>query len=227
MSHLDVRPTSRSGVVDPSASAETTDLLEESSRPAEVSDGVIRLSIEPFEIMTIRARFEGDPRPDKAVRDRGPAIEPAQPVFADYWRHNKGTAPIGYQPVSVQIRPSRLEATGPFDLPISVASERTDETVEGTVVLDVPAGGCLTGGEAISPRARWPSGVPGDRVAHRCRTRAVLRRRPDPGWRTGPRGRRGGRRRSGLDDAAAGRHFIPVAVTGGGRRTALASQHRG
>ena len=72
--------------------------------------------------MTIRARFEGDPRPDKAVEIAAPAIEPAQPVFADYWRHNKGTAPIGYQPVSVQIRPSRLEATGPFDLPISVAS---------------------------------------------------------------------------------------------------------
>jgi alpha-mannosidase len=124
----------------PFTSAETTDLLEESSRPAEVSDGVIRLSIEPFEIMTIRAQFEGDPRPDKAVEIAAPAIEPAQPVFADYWRHNKGTAPIGYQPVSVQIRPSRLEATGPFDLPISVASERTDETVEGTVVLDVPAG---------------------------------------------------------------------------------------
>ena len=87
--------------------------------------------------MTIRARFEGDPRPDKAVEIAAP-IEPAQPVFADYWRHNKGTAPIGYQPVSVDpafpargdrsVRPADLGRVG-----------RTDETVEGTVVLDVPA----------------------------------------------------------------------------------------
>jgi len=56
--------------------------------------------------------------------------------------HNKGAAPLGYQPVAVQIRPWLLAATsdGPVRLPISVASERTDGPVSGSVVLDVPAG---------------------------------------------------------------------------------------
>ena len=124
----------------PFASAELTDLLEESSRPADISDGAIRLSIDPFEIVTLRAQFEGAPRPAEEAIRPVPAVEPAQPVFADYWRHNKGPAPIGYQPVSVQIRPSRVEVSGRFDLPITVASERTDEAVEGVVVVDVPPG---------------------------------------------------------------------------------------
>jgi alpha-mannosidase len=124
----------------PFASAELTDLLEESSRPADISDGAIRLSIDPFEIVTLRAKFEGAPRPAEEAIRPVPAVEPAQPVFADYWRHNKGPAPIGYQPVSVQIRPSRVEVSGRFDLPITVASERTDEAVEGVVVVDVPPG---------------------------------------------------------------------------------------
>ena len=123
----------------PFASAELTNLLEESPRPADISDGAIRLSIEPFEIVTLRAQLDGATPPAEATHPV-PAVEPAQPVFADYWRHNKGPAPIGYQPVSVQIRPSRLEVSGPFDLPITIASERTDEAVEGAVVVDVPPG---------------------------------------------------------------------------------------
>ena len=187
----------------PFASAELTDLLEESSRPADISDGAIRLSIEPFEIVTLRAQFEGAPRPAEEAIRPVPAVEPAQPVFADYWRHNKGPAPIGYQPVSVQIRPSRVEVSGPFDLPITVASERTDEAVEGAVVVDVPPGWEASSSEQpISARAGCASGDRGECVARRCRARAVLRRRPDRRWRTGPRGRRGRRRPTGGGTAA-------------------------
>jgi hypothetical protein len=124
----------------PFAGAEQTDLLEESTRPAEVRDGEIRLALEPFEIATIRARLQGAPRSSDASEVLAPRIEPAQPVFADYWQHNKGSAPLGYQPVSVQIRPSRLEASGPFKVPITVASERTDAPVDGSVVIEVPPG---------------------------------------------------------------------------------------
>jgi hypothetical protein len=124
----------------PIAGAELTDLLEESSRPAEVRDGVIRLALEPFEIVTIRARLEGAPPSTGPRVELGPRAEVAQPVFADYWLHNKGTAPLGYQPLSVQIRPSRLAVSGPFTVPISVASERTDAPVDGSVVIEVPPG---------------------------------------------------------------------------------------
>jgi len=47
---------------------------------------------------------------------------------------------MGYQPVTVQIRPGRLAGGGPFRLPISVASERTDAPVAGTVTLVTPEG---------------------------------------------------------------------------------------
>jgi len=124
----------------PFADAELTDLLEESPRPADIRDGAITLSLEPFQIVTLRARLEGTPRPTDPPVELAPRTEPAQPVFADYWLHNKGTAPIGYQPVSVQIRPSRLKVTGPFTVPITVASERTDMPVEGSVVIHVPPG---------------------------------------------------------------------------------------
>ncbi|HEV8699249.1 MAG TPA: NEW3 domain-containing protein, partial [Candidatus Limnocylindrales bacterium] len=124
----------------PFADAELTDLLEESARPADVRDGEVRLTLEPFEIATVRVRLQGAPRSSDGPVDLAPRIEPAQPVFADYWQHNKGSAPLGYQPVSVQIRPSRLEVSGPFKVPITVASERTDAPVDGSVVIDVPPG---------------------------------------------------------------------------------------
>jgi alpha-mannosidase len=124
----------------PFGGAELTDLLEASPSPAEVRDGAIRLTLEPFQIATLRGRLEGVVRPSDAPAEIAPRVEPAQPVFADYWLHNKGAAPIGYQPVSVQIRPSRLDVDGAFKVPIVVASERTDAPVEGSVSIEVPPG---------------------------------------------------------------------------------------
>jgi alpha-mannosidase len=124
----------------PFADAELTDLLEEPSRPVEIRDRAIRLSLEPFQIATIRTRLEGVPPSNDPPVELAPRTEPVQPVFANYWLHNKGPAPIGYQPVSVQIRPSRLEVTGAFKVPITIASERTDAQVDGSAVIEVPPG---------------------------------------------------------------------------------------
>jgi len=131
----------------PFASAELTDLLEDSPRPVDVDDGAIRLSIEPYQIITLRARFESAIPTVDETAGRATRTEPVQPVFTDYWLHNKGPAPIGYQPVSVQIRPARLTVSGPFQVPISVASERTDAAVEGSVEIIVPAGWQVTPSE--------------------------------------------------------------------------------
>ncbi len=54
--------------------------------------------------------------------------------------HNKGAAPLGYQPVTVQIRPWLMSGDGPFNLPVVVASERTDAPSAGTVTLVLPDG---------------------------------------------------------------------------------------
>ena len=47
---------------------------------------------------------------------------------------------MGYQSVTVQIKPSFLAGEGPFDVPIVVASERTDGAAAGSVALIVPPG---------------------------------------------------------------------------------------
>jgi alpha-mannosidase len=126
----------------PLGGAEVTNVTEEASRPVPSAEGrgTIEVPLDPFEIVTVRAT------PSDVARSAGPAvelaprIEAAQPVFSGYWMHNKGAAPAGYQPVTVQIRPWLLSGDGPFRMPVVVASERTDGPASGTVTLIVPAG---------------------------------------------------------------------------------------
>ncbi|HEY3523172.1 MAG TPA: glycosyl hydrolase-related protein, partial [Candidatus Limnocylindrales bacterium] len=126
----------------PFESAERTNLLEAEPRPLPVAGGAIGLELEPYEIATIRAAVAVDTGVATAAAVlEGPLVtEPAEPVFADYWMHNKGAAPIGYQPVTVGIRPWLLAGPGPFRVPLVVASERTDGPVEGIATIVVPDG---------------------------------------------------------------------------------------
>jgi len=126
----------------PIGSGEATNITEEASRPLPRAgaEGTIEVAIDPCEIVTVRATPSGlAPMAGPSV-ELVPRIEPAQPVFSGYWLHNKGAAPAGYQPVTVQIRPWLLTGGGPFRLPVVVASERTDGPVAGSVSLVVPPG---------------------------------------------------------------------------------------
>ncbi len=124
----------------PFRSAERTNVLEAGGEALPIDGGAIELHLQPYEIATVRAALDvaeragGEPTPARVIS------EAAEPIFADYWMHNKGAAPIGYQPVTVGIRPWLLTGRGPFRVPVVVASERTDEPVEGTVRLVVPDG---------------------------------------------------------------------------------------
>lgn len=124
----------------PLREAYVTDLLEESRRQVRLTAGTVRHRLEPYGIATFGAVVAERP----AATDRGVSLgrrqEPAQPVYSDYWLHNKGAAPIGYQPVTVQIPPRAIAADGAFDVPVLVASERTDDAVAGTVEVVVPTG---------------------------------------------------------------------------------------
>ena len=148
-----------------------------SRRPA----SSIEVHLDPYEIATVSAALELE---DVADAPRGSELgqraEAAQPVFSDYWLHNKGAAPMGYQPVTVQIRPSFLDGDGPFALPVVVASERTDEAVAGFGRADRPAGlGGLAERADLSARAGCaPRPRRGRSTAGRGRRRAVLRGRP-------------------------------------------------
>ena len=117
-----------------------TDVLEEVRRPLPCVDGVVHLDVEGYGITTTWLHPGDVEPPTDAPMDIGPRAEPAQPVFSDYWRHNRGTSPMGYQPVTVQIVPTALVGDGPFVLPVLVASERTDEAVPGRVEIVAPPG---------------------------------------------------------------------------------------
>jgi alpha-mannosidase len=129
----------------PLGGAVVTGPTEESSRPARAADGRITVPLAPYEIVTVRATPAKDAKGGQGTKDAdradlAPRGEAAQPVFSGYWLHNKGAAPTGYQPVTVQVRPWVLTADGPFGVPVVVASERTDDPVAGTVSIVVPPG---------------------------------------------------------------------------------------
>jgi alpha-mannosidase len=162
------RPSSVSiGSSFPFAAAASTNVVEEAQeRSLPVRDGAVHLELEPYEIATVRVQPAPAPNAKPGAQPGAqpattpaPRAEPAQPVFSDYWMHNKGAAPIGYQPVTVQIRPRFIEGAGSFSLPIVVASERTDVDTAGTVRVVVP-----TGWEATPPERQYRL-APGSHVA--------------------------------------------------------------
>ncbi|MER7667401.1 glycoside hydrolase family 38 C-terminal domain-containing protein [Kitasatospora sp. NPDC096128] len=83
--------------------------------------------------------------PGAAARPEGPALgpvaEPAQPVHARYWLHNRGPAPLGYLPVSVGASPGLLRTAGEaVTFSAALSSQLRDAAVEGTAVVLPPEG---------------------------------------------------------------------------------------
>ncbi|HEX6681764.1 MAG TPA: glycoside hydrolase family 38 C-terminal domain-containing protein [Candidatus Limnocylindrales bacterium] len=89
-------------------------------------------TLEPFEIRTLALTAE--PHPVETQVEIGPRAEPVQPVYARYWLHNKGPAPTGNQPVSVHLH--RRDRT----VEVTVASDLTESTYDGTVWITAPEG---------------------------------------------------------------------------------------
>jgi hypothetical protein len=63
----------------------------------------------------------------------GPDAEPAQPLYAKYWLHNRGPAPLGGLPLAVHV-------TAGDRLTVSVASAATDVDLHGFVRVVTPDG---------------------------------------------------------------------------------------
>jgi alpha-mannosidase len=62
----------------------------------------------------------------------GPEAEPVQPLYAKYWLHNRGPAPLGGLPLAVHVDPATMT--------VSVASDATDVDLHGFVRLVLPDG---------------------------------------------------------------------------------------
>ncbi|MBD0695285.1 NEW3 domain-containing protein [Streptomyces sp. CBMA123] len=105
----------------------------------------------------------------------GPVAEPAQPVHARYWLHNRGPAPLGYLPVSVGASPGLLRTAGEaVTLSVALSSQLRDAAVEGTAAVlapkgwttsvgsrpyRLPAGGHLRFPVTVTPPAGVPAGL--------------------------------------------------------------------
>jgi len=110
-----------------------TGLLENDPRPID------RIMLHGFEISTVLAEFV----PHRERPDGGAALvpdaEPAQPLYARYWLHNRGPAPLGGLPAVAHLHPHRIVASGrQVELRLTAASDCTDATLSGTVELVYP-----------------------------------------------------------------------------------------
>ncbi|SHE59307.1 alpha-mannosidase [Streptoalloteichus hindustanus] len=117
------------------------DLLEQrgDSLPG---DGELAAELTGYETATFVAKPELVV-PNTAVRpgsSLAPDAEDAQPLSARYWLHNRGPAPLGGLPASVHVDPvqAEVEPGGRLTLTVSVASDRTDGDLHGTVRLVTP-----------------------------------------------------------------------------------------
>jgi len=110
-------------------------LLEDGSRP------VGNLELHGFEIATVTAEFgDVDRAGEPAVL--APDTEAAQPLYARYWLHNRGPAPLGGLPAVAHLHPHRLAAAAgqTVSLRLTVASDCTDAALTGVVELICPPG---------------------------------------------------------------------------------------
>ena len=112
--------------------AGTTDLLERPRRGH--VDEMAPYGITTLALAAIGHRGRAVDSDGSAAVEIGPRVEPVQPVYARYWLHNKGPAPMGNQPVSVHLhrRGETVEVT--------VASDLTDSVYEGVVTVSAPLG---------------------------------------------------------------------------------------
>ncbi|EKF24842.1 NPCBM-associated, NEW3 domain of alpha-galactosidase family protein [Mycolicibacterium hassiacum DSM 44199] len=113
------------------------DLLEQ-PRPQQAE----RLRLHGFEIATVLTRLN---LPQLTAADDptlAPEAEQVQPLYARYWLHNRGPAPLGGLPVSCYLHPQHAAAEpgATTRLRLTVASDCTDEVLHGRVRLGGPAG---------------------------------------------------------------------------------------
>ncbi|MGE2718353.1 NEW3 domain-containing protein [Mycolicibacterium celeriflavum] len=120
------------------SAAVRVDLLERPRVQEVTPDG---LSLHGFEIATVLARFNLPQvlQADHAVL--APDAEEAQPLYARYWLHNRGPAPLGGLPAVAHLHPQHVVASDSVvQLRLTVASDCCDEVLHGRVRLLCPDG---------------------------------------------------------------------------------------
>ena len=122
---------------------ERANLLEELPRPVDT------LELHGYDIATVLAHLDIPRRDGCGVTVLAPDAESAQPLYARYWLHNRGPAPLGGLPAVAHLHPHRLDAAagGTVALRLTAASDCTDTTLSGHVHLIAPPGWAVTPAE--------------------------------------------------------------------------------
>ena len=127
----------RSGLRRVSAAARV-DLLEQ-PRVQQVSED---LSLHGFEIATVLTRLNLSQVLEADHTVLAPDAEAAQPLYARYWLHNRGPAPLGGLPAVAHLHPQHVavEPNSDVQLRLTVASDCSDTVLHGHVRLLLPDG---------------------------------------------------------------------------------------
>lgn len=101
-----------------------------------------------YQVATVLARFDL-PATLADAAALAPNAEAAQPLYARYWLHNRGPAPLGGLPAVAHLHPSLVSAQPGRDVTVRVtaASDCSDATLRGGVVLACPDGWSATPAE--------------------------------------------------------------------------------
>jgi hypothetical protein len=112
----------------------SANLLEEPGSP------LASIEVPGCDAVTVLATPSGPSTVDGGAL--GAEAEPAGPLYAKYWLHNRGPAPLGGLPLAVHLDPTRagLEPGGSVPLRMTVASDCTDADLHGFVRLVLPDG---------------------------------------------------------------------------------------
>jgi alpha-mannosidase len=121
------------------ASASHVDLLEQPRLQSVAADG---LTLRGFEIATLLTRLNQPKLLDADHQLLAPDTEAAQPLYARYWLHNRGPAPMGGLPAVAHLDPQRLgaEPNSQVQLRLTAASDCSDAPLHGRVRLVAPSG---------------------------------------------------------------------------------------
>ncbi len=95
-----------------------------------------------YQICTALARLDLPRLLDAEGAALAPQAESCQPLYARYWLHNRGPAPLGGLPAVAHLHPHRVTGVSGVDvvLRLTAASDCTDTPLTGTVAVVCPPG---------------------------------------------------------------------------------------
>jgi alpha-mannosidase len=119
------------------AAAARVDLLEQ-PRVQHLSSG--DLTLHGFEIATVLTRLNLPKVLEADHTVLAPDAEAAQPLYARYWLHNRGPAPLGGLPAVAHLHPQHVavEPNSQVQLRLTVSSDCSDTVLHGRVRLLCP-----------------------------------------------------------------------------------------